>query len=244
MSQTETILLVVLGFALASLVALFIGRIAWRMASRLGARRMQRQVPGTLKDLQADRDRLRADYALLSQKLGGHLETVKARMAEQMAEVARSRNRILSLSEDVAARDAKLAEAEAQIATLNARVASLEAEQEAARAAAQAVAETMPAASGLPDPLAARISQLTALSEEISQTPMAPAAPETAPLPGDLAARLAEAEKETAALQQELSRLDSAWAEKLRATGTGSPAVANVVSLAQHLKTLQKDQTG
>ena len=106
MSQTETILLVVLGFALASLVALFIGRIAWRMASRLGARRMQRQVPGTLKDLQADRDRLRADYALLSQKLGGHLETVKARMAEQMAEVARSRNRILSLSEDVAARDA------------------------------------------------------------------------------------------------------------------------------------------
>jgi hypothetical protein len=102
----------------------------------------------------------------------------------------------------------------------------------------------MPAASGLPDPLAARISQLTALSEEISQTPMAPAAPETAPLPGDLAARLAEAEKETAALQQELSRLDSAWAEKLRATGTGSPAVANVVSLAQHLKTLQKDQTG
>ncbi len=35
MSQTETLLLVVLGFALASLLALFIGRFFWSIAIRL-----------------------------------------------------------------------------------------------------------------------------------------------------------------------------------------------------------------
>ena len=106
MSQTETLLLVVLGFALASLVALFIGRFTWHLALRIGARRMQRQVPATVKDLQTERDRLRADYALLSQKLSARLDTVKARMAEQMAEVSRTRNRIESLTIDLNTRDA------------------------------------------------------------------------------------------------------------------------------------------
>ncbi len=121
MSQTETLLLIVLGFALASLLALFVGRFFWAIAIRLGARRMQKQVPSTVKELQADRDRLRADYALVSQKLGSHLETVKTRMAEQMAEVTRSRNRIQSLTEDVNVRDS-------EISLLKDRIAALEAE--------------------------------------------------------------------------------------------------------------------
>jgi uncharacterized membrane-anchored protein YhcB (DUF1043 family) len=239
MSQTETVLLIVLGFALASLVALFVGRIAWRIAMRLGARRMQKQVPSTLKDLQAERDRLRADYAVLSQKLGGHLETVKARMAEQMAEVARSRNRILTLSEELAAREAKLAETDKEIAGLKARVAELEGELATAR---QPI-ETAPAA----DALATRIAELGDMSAQIAkaraQTAATDPAPPAAALPDDLATRLADAEKETAALQLELARLDQAWADKLVAPQAGTAAaVANVVSLAQHLKTLQKDQ--
>ncbi|NJM30180.1 MAG: hypothetical protein HC855_08805 [Rhizobiales bacterium] len=66
MSQTETIMLFVLGFAFAGLVALFLGRLAWQIALRLGARRMQRQVPTTVAELQAERDRLRAEYAMMS----------------------------------------------------------------------------------------------------------------------------------------------------------------------------------
>ena len=63
MSQTETILLIVLGFSLASLIALFLGRMVWTMGVKLGARRMHRQVPSSLVGLQTERDRLRADIA-------------------------------------------------------------------------------------------------------------------------------------------------------------------------------------
>lgn len=233
MSQTETVLLIVLGFALASLIALFVGRIAWRIAMRLGARRMQSQVPSTLKDLQADRDRLRADYAMLSQKLGSHLETVKARMAEQTAEVTRHRNRIQTLTDDVAARDAQLAAKGEEIATLATRVRELEAALAEARAAAE-VEKTE----------AAIETSLAELDQPVPEAPAAPAAAEPPAATDDLAARLAQAEKETAALQQELARLDQTWAEKLEPEGKKASAVANVVSLARRLKPLQKGETG
>lgn len=97
MSQTETILLIVLGFSLASLIALFMARGLWTAAVKVGARRMQRQVPSSLVGLQTERDRLRAEYAMLSQRLGARLETTKLQMAEQMAEVSRHRNRLHEL---------------------------------------------------------------------------------------------------------------------------------------------------
>ena len=69
MSQIETIMLVALGFAVAALIALFLGRIAWVFALGLGKKRMQRAAPTTIAELQSDRDRLRAEYAMLSRKL-------------------------------------------------------------------------------------------------------------------------------------------------------------------------------
>ncbi|MBI3672734.1 MAG: hypothetical protein HY245_04805, partial [Rhizobiales bacterium] len=109
MSQTETLLLVMLGFSLAALIFLFAGRVLWALALRLGARRMQRQVPTTLAGLQSERDRLRAEYAKLSQKLGAKLDGVRAQMVEQMAEVSRHRNRLAQLTVDLNARDADIA---------------------------------------------------------------------------------------------------------------------------------------
>lgn len=118
MSQTETLLLVVLGFALATLIALFIGRLMWSAALRLGARRMQKQVPSSLVGLQTERDRLRAEYAMLSQRLGSRLEAAKIRMAEQMAEVSRHRNRLEAM-------ESSWSEREDIIKSLNKQVSDL-----------------------------------------------------------------------------------------------------------------------
>ena len=115
MSQTETLLLIGLGFSLAALLALFIGRLMWPFAIRLGARRMQRQVPSTVAELHTERDRLRAEYALLSQKLGARVESARASMAEQMAEVNRTRNRIETLVIELNQRDANLAARDQEI---------------------------------------------------------------------------------------------------------------------------------
>jgi DNA repair exonuclease SbcCD ATPase subunit len=263
MYQTETLLLVVLGFALASLIALFIGRFFWSIAIRLGARRMQKQVPSTVKDLQADRDRLRADYALVSQKLGSHLDQVKTRMAEQMAEVSRSRNRIQSLTEDVNVRDAEIALLKQRIGALETEVAGKATEMaklqselsersqtlnriETDLASAALAAVPGPAVTG--DGLQDRIQKLADLSGEIAEG-RKKSGDATAPsLPPDLDAKLAAAELETAELQKELARLDAAWSEKLKAIDGGTvsdqPAVANVVSLANRMRDLQKDAAG
>ncbi len=127
MSQTETILLIVLGFSLASLIALFMVRFLWTAAVKVGARRMQRQVPSSLVGLQTERDRLRAEYAMLSQRLGARLETAKLQMAEHMAEVSRHRNRIHEIESAEAARVA-------EIRSLSDRVKELETSLAEARA--------------------------------------------------------------------------------------------------------------
>ena len=61
MSQSESLMLVILGFAVATLLALIIGRLAWSLALRLGARKNQRSMPSTVAELKSDRDRLRAE---------------------------------------------------------------------------------------------------------------------------------------------------------------------------------------
>ena len=68
MSQTETILLILLGFSLGALIALFFGRFIWNLGLRFGARRMRKQVPSTVAGLQTERDQLRAEFAMLSQR--------------------------------------------------------------------------------------------------------------------------------------------------------------------------------
>ena len=81
MSQTETILLIVLGFSLASLIALFVARLLWTAAVKVGVRRMQRQVPSSLVGLQTERDRLRAEHAMLARRLGDQLEAAQQQAA-------------------------------------------------------------------------------------------------------------------------------------------------------------------
>ena len=247
MSQTETILLIVLGFSLASLIALFMGRMIWTAALRVGARRMQRQVPSSLVGLQTERDRLRAEYAMLAQRLGARLEEAKIRLAEQTAEVSRHRNRIHAIETGEAGRTE-------EIRRLSARVKSLEAELAGSKAAegelrhllaskeealrklrkkkgyeghkqAQEKAEPTPPPSEDPEVrLRQRIDKLTQLARK--------------PAPDDgIAERLAEAEKQTRDLEAELQNLESTWSPP------GPSAAGNVIPLPNRAKDLKTGTT-
>ena len=133
MSETETILLIVLGFSLASLVALFMGRLLWTAAVKVGVRRMQRQVPSSLVGIQTERDRLRAEYAMLSQRLGSRLEDAKLRLAEQMAEVSRHRNRLLLSEKREKAHEAEMEKLRARLTELEDDLADRKAKEEERR---------------------------------------------------------------------------------------------------------------
>jgi hypothetical protein len=122
MSQTETLMLVALGFALAFVLVLLFGRAFWNMAMRLGARRQAKQIPIEMLELQADRDRLRADHAMMSRKLELRLEDIKTRMTEQMAEVSRHRNRVQTMIQDIERRDEALKIRDREVAALTAQL--------------------------------------------------------------------------------------------------------------------------
>ena len=131
MSQTETLMLVALGFVLALLLALLFGRGMWNVAIALGARRNAKNIPVQMLELQADRDRLRAEHAMMARKLELRLEDIKARMTEQMAEVSRSRNRVQSLIQQLETSEATLTVRDREVAALNSQVEAHRADLEA-----------------------------------------------------------------------------------------------------------------
>jgi hypothetical protein len=126
MSQFETTLLIVLGFTIATFLALIAGRLAWKLALKLGARRAQRNIPATVVDLQSDRDRLRAEQAILARKIEVRLDEMKMKLAEQSAEVTRNRNRVETLMQQNAEYEGKLAHRDSEIAMLRDMVTTLE----------------------------------------------------------------------------------------------------------------------
>jgi DNA repair exonuclease SbcCD ATPase subunit len=132
MSPTETLMLIALGFALAIVLVLLFGRAIWGIAMRLGARRQAKQIPTAMLKLQADRDRLRADHAMMSRKLELRLGDIKTRMTEQMAEVSRHRNRVQSMMQDIEQRDETIKTRDQEIATLNTQIEALKADLTAA----------------------------------------------------------------------------------------------------------------
>ena len=132
MSQTETLLVLALGSALTFVFFLLFGRVFWGMAVQAGARRNAKQAPVQLLDMQADRDRLRAEHAMMARKLELRVDDIKTRMAEQLAEVSRNRNRVQSLQGDIEARDENIKHKEREISALTTQVDVLRTELEAA----------------------------------------------------------------------------------------------------------------
>jgi hypothetical protein len=235
MSQTETILLIVLGFSLASLIALFMGRMVWTVAMKLGARRMQRQVPSTLAELQAERTRLRAEYAMMSQRLGRQLEEARLRAAEQMAEVSRHRNRLRQIESGEAADGSQLLHLRAQVKALETALMEAglrerdllnrlgEAEPVAPKpsrrkpSASRATAPPPPPQDDAEILLRQRIEKLAAMAKPGRRTPPPPEPPPpeaAAAADSAIAERLAEAERRTAELEEHLRKLDAEWSAK------------------------------
>jgi len=128
MSQIETIMLVALGFVGALLVGLLVVRGLWTYAVSLGKRRVERRAPSAIAELRADRDRLKAEYAMQGRRLQLRLDDLKTRMAEQMGEASRNRNRIEHLADEVRRRDDEIEKRDEDADNLRLQITALERE--------------------------------------------------------------------------------------------------------------------
>ena len=126
MSQTETLLLFVLGFCVALFVVLLFGRGVWALIGSWSGWRETRKVPAAIRELQAERDGLKAEKAMMAQKLEASINDMKMRMAEQMAEVSRNRNRLLDLGQTLKEREATIGHVQSQTEDKTSQLGSLQ----------------------------------------------------------------------------------------------------------------------
>jgi hypothetical protein len=82
-------MLVALGFLAASLLALVIAPAFWARAVRLTTRRIKDAMPITDIEIRADKDRIRAEYAVEVHKLETQMEQVRLATARQQIELNR-----------------------------------------------------------------------------------------------------------------------------------------------------------
>jgi chromosome segregation ATPase len=207
MSHLEIILWFGLGFAVASLIALFVGRSAWRSGVRLGARRMQRKVPGTVSELQTERDSMRAENAMMARKLEVRTGEMKAKLAEQAAEVSRHRNRIEILAADLAQRDKADDGLRAEIARLEEQVATYEG----------LISQRTDSVSLTLEKLQAKDREIHQQGDEIAALKSRIWKLQAKTLP--IEERLVEAGEESEKLAAEIRALDQAWPTKLAELG-------------------------
>jgi chromosome segregation ATPase len=97
----QTAMLVALGFLVASLLGLLVASAFWTRAVRLTTERIKRSMPVSEPEIKADRDRLRAEYAIKVHKLERQLDQTKLERARQFIEINRRDASIATLESDV-----------------------------------------------------------------------------------------------------------------------------------------------
>ncbi len=102
MITIQSAMLVVLGFSIAGLMACVIAPAYRRRAARLATLELKRTMPLTEAEIAADKDRIRADYAIRVHKLESNLHDLSVETARQLIEINRRDARISALESDVA----------------------------------------------------------------------------------------------------------------------------------------------
>jgi chromosome segregation ATPase len=122
----ENIMYLALGLLIASLVALAIMPAVWRRAVRLTKKRIEAATPITMAEFRADKDQLRAEFALSTRRLEMNVEALRRRLSEQLRDINRKRNEVGAIKEDRETQLTQIRELEEREAELRRRILDLE----------------------------------------------------------------------------------------------------------------------
>ena len=155
----ESIMFFAGGFLVAGLLALVLISSVHHRAVRLTQRRLQDSIPVSLTEIQADRDKLRAKFAMSARRLEMTVEQLEAKVTSQRGEIARK-------SEAIARLKAQLAEKDGLADELGAKLKSLSIEN---RQTGQGYAMQSAAAEATAQALAAREAGLAKAALDINE---------------------------------------------------------------------------
>jgi chromosome segregation ATPase len=124
----ENIMYFALGLLAAGLVALAIMPAVWRRAVRLTKKRIEAATPITMSEFRADKDQLRAEFALSTRRLEMNVEALRRRLSDQLRDINRKRGEVGVIKTERDAQLTHMRELEEREAELRRRILDLEKE--------------------------------------------------------------------------------------------------------------------
>jgi chromosome segregation ATPase len=98
----EQVMVFALGFLIAGLVALAFAPVFWARAIRLSVRRLEMQLPLSMREILADRDQVRAESAVEQRRVELKAEALNQAHVADLAELGRRAARITQMQEHIA----------------------------------------------------------------------------------------------------------------------------------------------
>ncbi|RWC63256.1 hypothetical protein [Mesorhizobium sp.] len=123
--MVQSVLFFVLGFLCAGFLALMVAPAIWRRAVALTRRRIEASIPLTQTEIQADKDRIRAEYAMSTRRLEISVKALREKAAEQFVEINRGREALKGLAVERMDKNQALTELGAKDAALHQREGEL-----------------------------------------------------------------------------------------------------------------------
>ena len=134
----ETIMFFAGGFLVASLIALVLIPSVHHRAIRLTERRLADAIPVSMAEFQADKDNLRAEFAMTARRMEMNIEQLKARATAQLADIAKKTEAINRLKTELADKTTITDDLDAKTKALAAKMQDIQQEYEGKAAAIEA----------------------------------------------------------------------------------------------------------
>src|SRR5713226_8539189 len=110
----EPIMYIGIGFLVAGLLVIGVIPLVHARAVRLTMRRLEALTPLSMAEIQADKDQLRAEFAMSTRRLEMSVEQMKAKTSSQLAEIGKKSEAIGRLKLELGEKTAGLFAAEAK----------------------------------------------------------------------------------------------------------------------------------
>jgi chromosome segregation ATPase len=124
----EPIMYLAIGFLVSMLVGLMILPLVHSRAVRLTTRRMEAATPLSMAEIQADKDQLRAEFAMSTRRLEMSVEQLKTRSTSQLAELGKKGDAINRLKIELGEKTAAIFALEARDKSLRDQLRATEEE--------------------------------------------------------------------------------------------------------------------
>jgi chromosome segregation ATPase len=126
----EPIMYFCIGFLAAALIALLFFPLVHNRAVRLTMRRLEAATPLTIAEIRADKDQLRAGFAVATRRLEMNVEQMKAKTTAQLAELGKKTDAINQLKRELGEKTATIFSLEERDKTLIEQMRTTEEEHE------------------------------------------------------------------------------------------------------------------